>query len=108
MFSKNFVLCYYSYVCLLHSFKFVLRFSEALTKLKLSSAFGKLFSMWSVGLDYLKQCGVDGRCRLELLIPSIILDNEIEAFKLVSVCKACDLPHLIGDVERFLAMRFSF
>ncbi|VDD86474.1 unnamed protein product [Enterobius vermicularis] len=62
--------------------------------------------MWSIGFDYLLECGAEGEERLALLISNFQVDNEAVALKLISRCSVEGYGDLVGDIERSLSLRF--
>lgn len=64
--------------------------------------------MWSIGFDYLLECGAEGEERLALLISNFQVDNEAVALKLISRCSVEGYGDLVGDIERSLSLRFVF
>lgn len=61
--------------------------------------------MWRVAVDYLMECGEEGRENLILLIGTVPVENEKTAILLSEICEKASLGQLASDVAKTITYK---
>ncbi|XP_069690988.1 nuclear pore complex protein Nup85 isoform X2 [Periplaneta americana] len=62
-------------------------------------------SLWQVGVSYLDCCSVEGRACMEALLPTLPLESEKRALKIIQVARERDLHHIVASICKVMGMR---